>query len=394
MAITISEISDNSTHLSGNPIWVKATSSGVPAGATNYRVLLKIVDIDGVLYGGPFIAENSIDGSNVCWFNISGWVDQFIEKDFNWPLSGRVNAYPDLAYGVFLYAGERYIDSDGEPQESFQSVWGSLFIVKGKLTKIKLAEFNDAGTDWFTYFASGGKFLTLLPDNQWVSPWQPVKLWYKYPSASGAAVTLTCTGTFDDGSTQVVSQTPTLTKASLYEFDLQPEHMGFTLDDGNKKLIKYTFNIAGGETRTYFIDWTHYEKYWYLFIDNQIGGIDCIWLKGRAKYSPSGQRNLSAKPIERNAGVKTPTLVVSANTRQRSWTINTGIHTEPGMMEALDIMLDSPNMWLAIPPDDGDTDLSNYTLAPVVCNNGSLDLRNSLNNNVDSVDLELLEAHE
>ena len=91
MSVTLSEISINSTHLSGNPIWVKATSSGIPAGATDYKILLKTESADGSLVGSPFedaIAPDSL----VAWFNISGWVDQYIEKNFNWPLSGRVNA--------------------------------------------------------------------------------------------------------------------------------------------------------------------------------------------------------------------------------------------------------------------------------------------------------------
>ena len=57
MAITLSEIAANSTHLSGNPIWVKAATSGIPAGATGYKILLQVISSNGELYGSPFTPD-------------------------------------------------------------------------------------------------------------------------------------------------------------------------------------------------------------------------------------------------------------------------------------------------------------------------------------------------
>lgn len=393
MGVTLSDIVLESTHLSGNPIWVKGTTSGIPSGATNYKILLKVVSPDGVLEGGPFIDPIAPDANNEALFNISGLVDQAVDKDFTWPLSGRVKAHPDMAYDVWLYMGERYYDSNGDLQESFNALWGGIFIVKGKLPKIKLAEYNDAGEDWFSVFATGGKFLTWLPTTQTVSPYQPVKLWYRCPVTSGSiTITLTCTGTFSDGSTQTITQSTTVSRASLHEFDLQPENMGFVLDNGTKKLIKYTFTATDFETRTYLIDWEYYDKYWYLFVDNQIGGIDCIWLRGEVIYSPTGVRTISGKPLVKGAGVKIPTLKVSGNSRQRGWQINSGGKSREEIA-ALDILLDSPNAWLAIPPAaSGSYALSGYSIAPVIITDTEFELSNTLND-IDSVDITLIEAH-
>jgi len=394
MSLTISEIAINTTHLSGNPIWVKVTTSLVQG--TNYKILLKVVSPDGVLIGTPFIDAIAPDTDDVAWFNISGLVDQAITKNFNWPLLGRINAYTDMAYDIWLYAGESYIDGSGDPQESFETVVEPFFIVKGKLPLIKLAELNDASSSWFDYFVDGERFLSLMPTTQKVSPWQPVKLWYKWPDAVSDVIDLIVTATFDDDSTQTIEQNPAVTRASLYEFDVQPEHVGFTLDNGVKKMISFTVSaeidsVPILEIRTFEIDWDYKEKHWYLFVDNQIGGIETIWLKGRAVYAPTGERSLAGKPQPRGAGVKIPTLVVSGNSRQRKWKINSGIKLKDELA-ALDILLDSPEAWLAIPPASGATALSGYTLAPVIINNTEFVL-NDDTQDVESIDIELLEAH-
>ena len=391
MSVTISEISTNSTHLSGNPIWVKCTSSGIPAGATDYKILLKVESPDDVLFGDPFTDAITPD-SLVAWFNISGYVDQEIEKNIHWPVDSWITAYTSLAYDIWLYPGESYIDEDGELQESFGSVVEPFFMVKGKLSDQKLAELNDAGSDWFDYFSTDGRFLTWQPATQTVGPYQPVKLWYKYPSASPASRTLTYTGYFDDGSTQTITNTPTLSRASLYEFDLLPEEVGFTLDNGSKKLIKYTFTATGCETRTFIIDWRTYDYNYYLFADNQIGGVDCIWLKGRARHMATANRIIAGKPADRGSGVQVPTLLVSGNTRQRKWVINTGIKSKEEL-NALDILLDTPNAWLATPPADGSTDLDDYTLTRVIIISSEIVLSDDTKT-VESIDIEIIEAHE
>ena len=400
MAITLSEIEANSTHLSGNPIWVKAATSGIPAGATEYKILLQVISSDGELYGSPFTPDAiAPDASNEAMFEISGLVDQEMEKDFQFPLSGLYHGHPGLVYGIKLKPGERYINSNGDLQENWGDLMGPVFIVKGKLPKGLLSELNDAGSKWYDYFAIGGRFLSLMPLEQTVSPYQPVKVWMKgnNPDINSYVYTIVITGYFDDGTTQVVEQTPMIYRDMLFEMDLQPAHHGFVLNNGSKKLLKYTVSGSGNgvdyETRTFNIDWDYREKYWYVFVDNQIGGIECIWLKGRMKYVPTGERIVSSRPQPKGAGVKTPTLLVSGNNRQRKWIINTGYKTGAGEMEALDILLDAPRAWLAIPPDNGSTDLDDYALTPVIFTAGELNLRDDMEYGMDNVDIEIIEAH-
>ena len=162
--------------------------------------------------------------SNEAMFEISGLVDQEIEKDFKFPLSGRVHAYAAMAYGIKLKPGERYIDSNGDLQENWGAELEPIFIIKGKLPKFMLAELNDAESTWYDYFATGGRFLSLMPLEQTVSPYQPVKVWMKgnNPDINSYVYTIVITGYFDDGTTQVIEQTPTIYRDMLYEFDAQP----------------------------------------------------------------------------------------------------------------------------------------------------------------------------
>lgn len=389
MSVTLSGITAESTHLSGNIIEIIATTSGIPVGATDYKMLLKVVSTDGELPGGPFIDAKAPDENDQRKFNISGYVDQDIEKSITWPLVGFANPHPEMVFDVWLYPGERYIDAAGANQESYGAALQPVFIVKGRLPEYKLAAFNTAGTNWNTYFCTGKRFFTLMPRTQKVSPYQPVKLWWKTNEVSSEE-TIVITGTFSDASTQVVNQAFTAYRGVLLEFDLQPTHLGFNIDNGVKRLTKYTVTLTGGETFTFNIDWQPREKYWYLFVDNQVGGIDCIWLSGRAKYTPSGEREIVSKPRANGDGIKIPSLRVSGNSRQRRWTINSGI--KPAEMAALDVLLDCPAAWLAIPPDNGSTALAGYSLTPVIIENTQDDFEDDMANGLDNFDVKLTEA--
>ena len=393
MSVTLSGITPSSTHLSGNPIQVLVTSSGAPAGSSAYEVLLKIESVDGELEGAPFIDADTPNADGLVKFNISALVDQAVSRSIAWPIptlyEGKFHGYLNMVYDVHLIPGEKYIDSNGVLQETFGAPLG-IFVVKGKMPEYLLAEFNEDNTDWSKWYCEGKHFMSLMPREQTVSPYQPVKLWWKTNQVS-EAFTGTITAYYSDGSTEVHTDAGISYRTILFEYDLQPPQLGFILDNGIKRLVKYTCTV-GGETFTFNVDWAHYEKYYYLFVDNQIGGIECIWLKGRMKYEPEGKRTISVKPRQQGDGIKIPSLRVSGNSRQRKWIINSGY--KPGEMPGLDILLDTPNAWLALPPEGGDTtDIQQYSLIPVIVSSNSLALFDDMNNNMDETDIELLEAH-
>lgn len=386
---TITGIASQSTHLSGNPIELTVTGSGAPAGSSGYQLLLKVVSADGELPGGPFI-DAITPASDSALFDISALVDQHVQKTFSFPLSGFTNPHPQMVYDIWLYAGERYIDENGDLQETFESSSTLIFVVKGKLPEWKLSQLNQSGQTWHSHYCEGNRILSMLPRTQTVSPWQPVKLFYK--PASTAARPATLIGTFSDGSTQTITQNFTYYADVIFELDIMPEHMGFVLNNGTKRLEKYTCAF-GSELFTFNIDWTPREKYYYLIVDNQLGGMDCIWLRGRMKYAPTGERNMASKPRASGSGPKVPSLSVSGNRRRRRWVINTGF--APGELVALETLLDSPNSWLLLPPPDGNGGWLNitYEVIPVIVQSSELELHDDMADGMEYTDIEIIEAH-
>lgn len=367
---------------------VTVTGSGAPAGSSGYQVLLKVVSVDGGLSGGPFI-DAITPATNNAKFDISGLVDQHVTKTFSFPLSGFGNPHPTMVYDVRLFAGERYIDEDGDLQESFESGGTLIFVVKGKLPEWKLSELNAASATWYSYYCVGDRFLTFMPRTQTVSPYQPVKLFWK--TAATGSRTAIITATYSDGSTEVHNETFMAYVDIIIEFDCHPQHNGFDLEPTGKRMTKYTVKL--GETFTFILDWTYRKKYYYVIADNQLGGMDCIWLRGRMKYAPTGERNLATKPRTAGSGPKVPSLVVSGNRRQRRWVLNSGF--APDELWALDILLDSPNAWLMLPPVSGITGWlnANYEVVPVIIQSNELELHDDMADGMENVDVEIVEAH-
>ena len=397
MSITISEIEHASTHLSGNIIEVKATTSGIPTGASEYRIMLKLISVDNVLFGSPFIDAIAPDSAGVARFDISGLMDQDIKKDFYWPIptvnESRWHGYQNLVYDVQLIPGEIYIDENNLLVENWQAAFGTIFIVKGKLNDLILAKLNDANSTWFSYFCTGGRWFTYQPVTQYITPYQPVKLWWK-PPTTGLTFTLRVDGFYSDGTKKFYSKNPTMWYDVMFEFDLQPDGLGLPLTYEDAKLLYFEVWMTGTPTiekRTFIIDWRYHEEIWYLLADNQIGGIDCISLTGAVSYNPSGERKITGKSFEKGMGVKQRTQIVSGNKRTRRWVINSGYKSK-AEIAALDVLLDTPNAWLLIPPPGGTDNINLYTIAPVTITSTELQLTDSMNDQ-ESIDIEITEAY-
>ncbi len=136
--ITVSGITVQSTHLSGNDIFVKLTTDSYPLNGMDYKLLLKITSPEGELDGAPFIPAIPPNENAEAVFNISGYVDQRFDRNITWPIKpryeGKVTGYINGSYTVWLYPGESWIDTvDGQLKESFQDPFQPIFIVKGRL---------------------------------------------------------------------------------------------------------------------------------------------------------------------------------------------------------------------------------------------------------------------
>ena len=409
MSITLSELTAGSTHLAGNDIWVKAKTSGIPEGASDYKILLKIVSADDVLTGSPFVDAIAPDASGEAWFNFSGYVNQGIRRELTWPIptlyEGKITGWVNQAYDVWLYGGERYIDSSGDLVENFgETPLQPFFIVPGKLPVRLLAELNDLEKTWWKNYCYEGNFFTLMPTTQTITPYQPVKLWWMAPELLEEVNVFInyyhdnkeINEDGDHGTTTFIFNA-TIYYDILYEIDLHIEGTGIPLISnlGNKlKKIEVWIEddaVEVTERRTFLVKWDPpVNKYYYLFVDNQIGGIDCIGLTGRCVLKASGERSVVAVPFELGGGVKNATRLIKPVARKRQWEINSGWKTK-AELEAMEFLLDAPQAWLAIPPADGSTAIKDYKLTPVIITNTELVLGNDMED-VESIDIELTEA--
>lgn len=402
MSITVSGITPGSTHLSGNDIMVKLTTNGFPLNEMDYKLLLKITSPDGVLDGAPFIPAITPNAAGEATFNLSGYVDQYFEKLFTWPIiglfDGKLIGWVNGSYTLVLYPGESWISkTDGSLEENFGEAFQPVFIVKGKLPKIMLAQLNDAQTTWFDEYCIGGKFFSFMPLVQLITPYQPVKLWWIPPELMND-VNILITHYIGGISDTTVILHGALYYDILWEIECHAVNLGIPLEDeqGNK-LEKYTIWIEHNavevtEKRTFIIDWNPpHQDYYYLFVENRMGGIETIGLTGRKIFKPSGDRILSKRPFVQDSGILFPTQLSVSAQRKRKWTINSGWKPKEELM-ALDFLLDAQHAWLALPPSTGSVNIADYTLCPVIITNTELIL-NDDTKIIESIDIDLEEAY-
>jgi hypothetical protein len=96
-------ISGGQVQLTGNPVLIKLSGGTAPAGASQYKYLLRIISQDNKLYGAPFVDAIAPDASGNATFDISGLVNQPISPVFQYPPVGTYKSYPTQAL-TFRYS--------------------------------------------------------------------------------------------------------------------------------------------------------------------------------------------------------------------------------------------------------------------------------------------------
>ncbi len=377
-------------HLSGNPIRVLIAGASAPAGAIDYKILLKVTSVDGVLTGGPFVDAIAPDGSGDAEFDVSGVVDQPMDKSFEWPLLGGLNPYGDQTIDINFTPGERYIDEDGELVENFGTASATHYVIKGGVSFKQLGVYYDESSSFYAEFVTGSKFLTRMPLRQTVHPYQPVKLWL-LASGSGST-TMYCKGYYDDGTTYTKSYSYTLYVNILHELNGLAYHWDATnlkpVKNGAKLLYYEIWGDGTGEVRTFVVDHNYYEYCNFLFAANSLGGIDCIWLRGNFERGFSTEMVTAIKPWRYANTQKDRTRIISSRAGRRTWKINTGYKSKDEMIALTDILL-SRQVWLL-------EDAGSYnggTLYPVIIANSESVLTDSMRD-LNNLEIELEEAHD
>lgn len=389
MALTLS-VPAGSFHLSGNPLWVKIEGAAAPVGSTAYKVLLRIDSVDGDLAGAPF-TDGKAPASGVAWFNVSGYVDQPLEKRFEWPLAGAFNPYAEDTRVVTFQAGESWIDENDQQVENWGMASENHFVVKGGVGPVGLGAYNDSGSSFYSDFVVGGKFLTWMPLSQVVHPSQPVKLWLL--AAQRVSADLHIRATYQDGSTAQYVGSPTLYKDIMHEINCLPYHSGWDTMPAVKadgtRMAWYEVWLEGvTQVRRFVVDHTHHHQCNFLFVVNSLGGVDVVWLNGEVQSGFDTQSVEATRQFPRSGSRRQRTVVVASRTGRRTWKINSGWKS-PGEMTALMDGLLTKQAWLL-------EDAAGYnkgTLFPVNIANTSSRLVDT-STDLQSVEIDLVEAHD
>lgn len=326
MAITVT-IPGGAVQLTGNPVEIICTGGAKPVGATEYKIMLKILSEDSKLFGAPFVMAKPIDNTGKAEFNISGYVDQYIAAVFQWPVSGASHAYPTQAFNITVQPGERYIDSNGAKQETWGAESEEFQMLKGGLSHRQVATMKVAGFTFYEKYILSGKFLTARPSGDVVHPLQPVKLWFM--PIENRLSKLAIDAYYDDGSSEVKDVNAFMNTDYLYEFNVNPVQLGYTLEPTGKRMTHFDVYLhyngsVFSETRRFVFDWSYCERPVYLMFANSFGGVDDVYFSGFIQDKFATEGSIGYRPPQSTDTVLTPTLVTTDKTGQNRWSINTG----------------------------------------------------------------------
>jgi hypothetical protein len=386
MALT-TYIDGGPIQLTGIPCWIQVSGGEAPVGSSEYKYLLQVISEDGKLLTNPDPDAIAPDENGEVWFDISGIVDQPVKAVFQYPPVGPYVAYPTQAFNIQVKAGESYIDANGDLQETWEDPSEVFQMLKGGVSQRQIAIWNKGFKSFYDVYILGGKWLTHRPWGDFVHPAQPVKLWYML--LGEIETTFEVKYYFSDGTNGTYSTPVALSNDNLYEFNCNPAHLGVNIQPAGKKVLYFDVKLGfGSDTRRFEFDWRPVERPFFMFFANSIGGVDDVYLSGRAIEKFNVEGNVVKKPALRDAAIFDPVLVVPNSLGQNAWTINSGPKTGTQMFHLRDLLV-SRQKWLVYPSNF----VTAYTIIPVTTESGTIDLINRMEDSY-SIDINIAEAEQ
>jgi hypothetical protein len=391
MAISVT-ILGGPVQLTGNPVEIKVSGGSAPAGSTDYKLLLRVIDVDTSLLMPPVPDGIAPDSNGEAIFDISGKVDQPVKLQFQFPVTTSYVAYDSLAFTIKVQAGESYIDSAGNLQESWGPESTEFQLLKGGVSKRQIVIWRDANTNFHTQYITAKKFLTHRPWGDFVHPQQSVKLWFIPSEATTVNFRVRCQ--YDDNSETIFTTEITLDPEKIYEFNCNPAHLNvpLTVTDPETGAVKKLFlfdvrldknNVAYSDEYRFHFDLRYCKRPFFIFFQNSIGGIDDVYLGGSGMDKFSLERTAVTKPQARDARVYDPTIVTPHSLGQNMWTISTGYKSISQMLHLRDMLI-SRQKWLLYP----NMPMTVYLVIPVIINNSeSLLVNYSINHQELTLDI-------
>lgn len=387
----LTTIKGGPVQLSGNPIEILVSGASIPAGASNYKIMLRTISQDGNLYGAPFKDAKAPDSSGEALFDISALVDQPQKKQVQYPLSGVYVNYSDLAYNIQVQSGEYYVDAANLPVENWGAISEVFQILKGGSPPRQLSLWNSAATDFYQYYLVTKRFLTMRPSDDIVHPDQPVKLYFM--PIEDFICDFSVVGYYDDGTNIEFTSPVNLLADSLTEFNCNPKYLGLDLEPTGKKMFRFAVSLKQGgvsvsDVRTFYYDLNYCERPYFMLFANSIGGVDDVYLSGFGKDKFSVSSDILSIPYHASNTVFDPTLIPTNKKASNYWIINTGPKTPAQMLHLRDLFI-AKQIWFLYPS----LNVSFYHVIPINIIDFD-DIIVDRINNIQEVDIQFQEAHE
>jgi hypothetical protein len=283
--------------------------------------------------------------------------------------------------------GERYIDTNGALQTNWFTESDPFYLLKGGLSPRQVASLRDAGTDFYTKYILGGKFLTSRPQDELVHPTQPIKLWY-IPAADNAAIEYRVKYFFDDGTNATYTATVNLDASKLYEFNCNPAHLGVNIQPTGKRVTNFTVALyTESETRRFTYDWNYCERPVFLMFANTFGGVDDVYLSGYIQDKFVTEGDNTSRPPQITDTVYTPTLLSLNKQGQNRWRINSGWKSIPTIQFLRDLLI-SKQAWYIY----SNITQTTTSIIPIIIDTAD-NLLVDRQQDMYSIDIEFSEAH-
>ena len=389
MAIT-AIVTGGAVQLTGNPVIINCSGASIPAGASEYLVLLKIISEDGKLEGAPLIDGTTPYPNGTADFDISAILDQPLEVSFDDAYVQKYITHPTQAFNVQIQPGERYIDAQGLLKENWFSASDTFQMIKGGLSPRQNAMMNAIGQTFFSKYIEGKRFLTPRPWGDVVHPNSPVKLWFM--PCENASVNFKIKAVYSDNTEVTASTAISLNTDSLYELNCNPEKHFLAMDLPDKKLLHFDVWLDSGGTpysdvRRFHVDWNYCERPYFLLFANSLGGIDDVYLSGFGKDAFNVTGTLAYRNPRNTDTVFTPTIIAPNKAGQNKWIINSGWRSVSTIQFYRDLML-SKQAWFLYPGNNNTSTI----VVPVILEISDKELFNRQEDQL-SIDIEFTEAH-
>lgn len=293
------------------------------------RALRAFYAIAILLYcNDEFVTELNlnVDADGIAEADISKLLSAYVNSEFSFPESDADFIFArtgNVKTWYFIY-GERW----GSGTYTAMQQSSVYFAMLGGLSWIQMAKYNADSSSFWDKLNYNKYFLSWAPLTRYISPTEPVKIYYLNYSG---ATTLNVKAKLYTASTDSTVDVDTIasTDMTVYEIILSPDKVDYTgISDETLVMMEvWAENESGvrvSEIRSYVMDYAHYEHERYFLFLNSLGAYEVIRSTGIMSRADNYERETATTGIESDYTAKNRGEVSVLNREQQRFNIALG----------------------------------------------------------------------